>query len=174
MPCYQICYQKILVKSPCTQTNTTVSLNENTIQTNAAKSKNNKYEYLCLDATKAFFREAVSEKTTCTSVLAKIALVAFPIIIALIALEVAFDLAVAPITFLANWIGNASSQPLPHDDEFDAKTQPVASTEVESTEVASTEVESTEVASTEVESTEVESTEVESTEVESTEVTEKK
>jgi len=64
-----------------------------------------KYEYLCLDLTRAYCREAVSDQSTCLSVIAKVALLAFPLIAILAALEAVFDLVIAaPITFIANCI----------------------------------------------------------------------
>ena len=73
-----------------------------------------KYEYLCLDLTRAYCREAVSDQSTCLSVIAKVALLAFPLIAILAALEAVFDLVIAaPITFIANCIAGPQEIPAP-------------------------------------------------------------
>ncbi|HEX2583241.1 MAG TPA: hypothetical protein VHL30_03905, partial [Chlamydiales bacterium] len=84
----------------------------------------NRFEYLCLNATKAYFREVVSENQTYITVIAKISLLAFPLIAAFALLEAAFDLLMAPITFIANCIAGPQEVPpeIPPADREDSKT----------------------------------------------------
>jgi hypothetical protein len=85
----------------------------NVPQPKTVETTKNKFEYLCLNATKAYFKEVVSENQTYIRVIAKIALLAFPLIAAFAILEAAFDLLMAPLIFIANRI--AGPQEIPQE-----------------------------------------------------------
>lgn len=95
---------KHFLEKNMTTTAVTTTTATTTLPAVAPETKN-KYEYLCLDLTRAYFTKVVSDESSCLSAIAKVSLLAFPVIAALVALEALFDLFIAaPITFVANCI----------------------------------------------------------------------
>lgn len=77
-------------------------ISDSTLPPTFPEIANNKYEYLCFDVTKKYMNAVASCECTFESIAAKISLLAFPTIGALVLLEGMLDLFAMPFTFLAN------------------------------------------------------------------------